>query len=76
MADIQAADLTPIQALLLEVYRVHTRYGYPGSTPGEIAHDPDRCRKCSVLEQNRAAFEELLPWHAVRHLHQVGDRNR
>lgn len=74
--EIQAEDLTPIQALLLEVYRTHTKYGYPGATPGETAHDTSKCRKCDVLQQHRAAFEELLPWHSVRHLHQVGQRNR
>ncbi len=65
-------DLTPVQALLLEVYRTHTKYGYPGSTPGEIAHDPAKCRKCAVLARDRDAFEAVLPWAAVRHLHQLG----
>lgn len=69
-------DLAPVQALLLEVYRTHTKFGYPGSVPGSIAHPPSQCRKCAVLERHRPTFEGLLPWLAVHHLHQVGDRNR
>lgn len=72
---LRAEDLTPIQAMLLEVYRTHTRYGYPGITPGTLAHDPSSCRKCALLAQDRQAFEDVLPWADIRHLHQIGQRN-
>lgn len=73
---LRVDNLTPVQALLLEVYRTHTKYGYPGTIPGQIAHLPSQCRKCAVLDHHRPAFEALLPWQAVQHLHQVGHRNR
>lgn len=71
---LNESDLEPVQALLLEVYRTHTKYGYPGAAPGQIAHNTQKCRKCAVLERHRAEFEELLPWQSIRHLHQMGNR--
>lgn len=73
---LQIEDLTPVQAMLLEVYRTHTRYGFPGTTPGTIAHSAARCRKCALLLSDRPAFEDVLPWSSIRHLHQAGGRPR
>lgn len=73
---LQIGDLTPVQAMLLEVYRTHTKYGFPGSEPGAIAHNPAKCHKCALLLSDRPAFEDVLPWSSVRHLHQVGGRQR
>lgn len=75
-AALQIEDLTPVQAMLLEVYRTHTKYGFPGTAPGVIAHNPARCRKCALLLSDRPAFEAVLPWSSVRHLHQAGSSAR
>lgn len=59
--------LTPVQRMILEVYRTHTRRGYPGSTPGEPKHD-GACRKCGLLRADREEFEQILRWRDVEHL--------
>jgi hypothetical protein len=55
-------ELTAVQLMLLEVYRVHRRPGYPGSVAGSIKHRPDTCRKCALLAEWPEAFEVALPW--------------
>lgn len=69
-------ELTPFQAMILEVYRVHTRPGFPGSEPGSTKHSTTTCRKCAILHEDRAAFEAVLPWASARHLIPTGHSGR
>lgn len=68
---LTVGELTPVQLMILEVYRTHTRRGYPGSVPGEPKHGGS-CRKCGLLRADRAEYERILPWRDVEHLMWAG----
>lgn len=68
-------ELTPLQRMLLEVYRVHRAQGFPGRAAGTPKHDRS-CRKCALLAAEPDAFEEVLPFASVAHLLPVGHSGR